>query len=519
MARANPTSAPPHRPGLGDLIGWGLLLAAVVIALALFTYDRHDLAANAYPPNPAIHNFMGLFGARMAAGLFFLVGAAAYTLPVLLVAFGLAGFVESLRYLRNWRALAGCAGLLVAVSGLLDLTNGWLPALGLQGDTLSAGGLLGWSLNRYVFATFFNRTGASLIYGVLYLVSLLLLTDFHLILWIRRLLHREPRTDAERLAAEEASLRKQAQQIARQQKRLERRAAGLRGGDEATDDDAGEPDDNAGPAGEAVAPAPAPQGLGADMRPIPEPTVRDLSVPQARDIARVVETGETISAAEITASTSGNAAPPASGRTRRPTTAEVLGREPARGGEADGTTDVPEAPDAAGDADGAAATDAGAGGSGEEAEEDDLPAAALPAPRVRMPGRRPKPITVASTPQIGDYTLPSMALLNQPDLTVKPTETKEELMANARLMVQTLAQFGIEVAPGDITKGPTITRYELHPAPGVKLEKIAALTNNMAAALKAERLNILAPVPGKSSVGVEVPNAVKTKVIMRDLLE
>jgi len=86
-------------------------------------------------------------------------------------------------------------------------------------------------------------------------------------------------------------------------------------------------------------------------------------------------------------------------------------------------------------------------------------------------------------------------------------------------MQSTLAQFDIEVALGDITKGPTITRYELHPAPGVKLEKITALTNNIAAALKAERIHILAPVPGKSSVGVEVPNIIKTKVIMRDLLE
>ena len=92
-------------------------------------------------------------------------------------------------------------------------------------------------------------------------------------------------------------------------------------------------------------------------------------------------------------------------------------------------------------------------------------------------------------------------------------------MANARLMQQTLAQFDIEVSLGDITKGPTITRYELHPAPGVKLEKITALSNNIAAALKAERIHILAPVPGKSSVGVEVPNSIKTKVIMRDLLE
>src|ERR1043166_4060255 len=112
-----------------------------------------------------------------------------------------------------------------------------------------------------------------------------------------------------------------------------------------------------------------------------------------------------------------------------------------------------------------------------------------------------------------------MDFLQQPDPTVRPTESKEELMANARLMQQTLAQFDIEVALGDITKGPTITRYELHPAPGVKLEKITALNNNIAAALRAERIHILAPVPGKSSVGVEVPNLVKTKVIIRDLLE
>ncbi|HEU5395833.1 MAG TPA: DNA translocase FtsK, partial [Verrucomicrobiae bacterium] len=136
-------------------------------------------------------------------------------------------------------------------------------------------------------------------------------------------------------------------------------------------------------------------------------------------------------------------------------------------------------------------------------------------PRVR----KPKPITVAQTPLIGNYQLPSLDFLQQPDLTIKPTESKEELMANARLMQQTLAQFDIDVSLGDITKGPTITRYELHPAPGVKLEKITGLSNNIAAALKAERIHILAPVPGKSSVGVEVPNAVKTKVIMRDLFE
>jgi DNA segregation ATPase FtsK/SpoIIIE, S-DNA-T family len=168
----------------------------------------------------------------------------------------------------------------------------------------------------------------------------------------------------------------------------------------------------------------------------------------------------------------------------------------------------------------------------EKSEADSKPAEEKPVeaktePEIKISGLTPtrpkprpkKPIMVASTPIIGNYQLPSMDFLQLPDMTVKPTESKEELLANARLMQQTLAQFEIPVELGDITKGPTITRYELHPAPGVKLEKITALSNNIAAALKAERIHILAPVPGKSSVGVEVPNHIKTKVIMRDLFE
>ncbi len=83
---------------------------------------------------------------------------------------------------------------------------------------------------------------------------------------------------------------------------------------------------------------------------------------------------------------------------------------------------------------------------------------AVTAPRPKPLPRKPKPITVASTPLIGNYQLPPMEFLQHPDMTAKPTESKEELMANARLMQQTLAQFGIEVSLGDITKGPTIAR-------------------------------------------------------------
>ena len=133
--------------------------------------------------------------------------------------------------------------------------------------------------------------------------------------------------------------------------------------------------------------------------------------------------------------------------------------------------------------------------------------------------RKPKATRVDRGPLIENYNLPPADFLQAPEYNVAPIDSTEKLKAQAITIQKTLIQFGVEVALGDITKGPTITRFELHPAPGVKMEKITAYANNITAALEAERINILAPVPGKSTVGVEVPNEVKTKVIMRDLLE
>ncbi len=510
------------------------MLAAVVLLVALATYDRRDLASNTVPANAVAHNFMGIFGARLASSLFFLVGAAAYTLPVLAFFLGLAGFAPGLAYLRSWRSAGGVAALLVAATGLLDLYKGSLPSLGVQGEAVSAGGIFGWALNAYFFGNFFNTTGASVFFVVIYLVALVFLTDFRLLSWFHALFHREPRSPEEKLAAQEAELRKQEKDLARRQKELSRAQPADPDPDPARrtskpsrnrpspeTDDSGQDDDS-----------PAPISY-------PEPTVRDLSVPQPRPVSQGIRPGETISAAEIPNSpaTSDPASTNPKSRRSRSLTDVILGRNSApepvpTPEEADPTPPIEADPDPAviaarlraaqaSDADspiGLPAADAIALNPGT-----DIPTPgtgdAPQRPRGAMQPRKPRPITVASTPMIGNYQLPSLQLLHLPDLTIRSTETKEELVANARLMVQTLAQFGIEVAPGDITKGPTITRYELHPAPGVKLEKIAGLTNNIAAALKAERLNILAPVPGKSSVGVEVPNAVKTKVIMRDLLE
>lgn len=485
-------AAVPEQPSAraGDLTGLVFLAGSVILALALFSYDRGDLASNASPPNYPIHNLLGRLGAALAHVLLFGLGAAAYLLPVLLLGFGLASFVPALAYLRRgWRSPVAALGLLVSAMGMLDLFSSQLPSLGTRGNSLGAGGLLGSQLNSALVVYFLNSTGAALVYGVLYLGSLVLLTDFLLWTVVKSAFVREPRTEEERLAAEQSRLEKESKRLAKQARKLEEQAAAEapRKGAAATK---ATPDDTA-PAKEA------PTGLGADLQPVPEPRFQDNSVSKIG--AEPATEGTRISADEIA-------------RTLPATSTDaILGRKAAgKPGNAEAENE-PTAP--SGDSDGSEE------GEGKPDPDDEPLPVPVMAPRGRMQLRRNKPITVASAPIIGNYQLPPMDLLHLPDHTVRPTETKEELMANSRLMVQTLAQFGIEVAPGDITRGPTITRYELHPAPGVKLEKINALSNNIAAALKAERIHILAPIPGKSSVGIEVPNAVKTKVIMRDLLE
>jgi DNA segregation ATPase FtsK/SpoIIIE, S-DNA-T family len=503
---------------------WGLILIglAVVLFAALVSYDRLDLAFNTTEPNRSVHNLVGRVGAWFGYYLQLYVGVGAWIIPVLMAGFGIASFVKSLVYLRNWRSLVASVGLLVACIGVLAMCEKWIPGIGSRRDTgPGPGGTLGHLINDQGIEFAFGRVGAGFVYVVIYLLSLLFLTDYQLLSWVRSVFHREPKTPDEKLAAEQAALEKKAKALEKKSRELAKQESKPDAVPEpvakAAKGPKTKPEPGTGPEAEAV---PA-GGVGADLKPFPEPTIRDHSVPQPRE-AQVMKPGDVIKADEIdeTVPPAVPAAPEARPRKPRSVTESILGRdsELRKSGTDDAETVPVDAHVADPDAD-APPWNTEPDGAGEAVTPlapDDAP---LPRPRVQLQPRRNKPITVASTPMIGDYRLPSMDLLNLPDLTVKPTETKEELMANARLMVQTLAQFGIEVAPGDITKGPTITRYELHPAPGVKLEKIAGLTNNIAAALKAERLNILAPVPGKSSVGVEVPNAVKTKVIMRDLLE
>jgi len=140
---------------------------------------------------------------------------------------------------------------------------------------------------------------------------------------------------------------------------------------------------------------------------------------------------------------------------------------------------------------------------------------------VRKPEPAPKKdkLVLKEPVHLEDYVLPGIDLLDEHNEADRATGDPDEMLAIQALVIETLAQFGIAVAPGNITRGPSITRYEVYPAKGVRVDKIVSLERDIARATRAERINILAPIPGKDTVGIEIANSRKQKVTFRDLLE
>lgn len=156
--------------------------------------------------------------------------------------------------------------------------------------------------------------------------------------------------------------------------------------------------------------------------------------------------------------------------------------------------------------------------------------ASLPKPKIVVSELPLKPkIKIKTKPQIieekakipelkiGDYHLPTLDLLDSPP-PLEARQIKDDLEANARILEDTLADFNISVKVTDIEQGPVITRYELEPAAGIKLNRIVALSDDIALAMKAPSVRMVAPIPGKGRVGVEVPNIQSSLVYLKEVL-
>lgn len=118
------------------------------------------------------------------------------------------------------------------------------------------------------------------------------------------------------------------------------------------------------------------------------------------------------------------------------------------------------------------------------------------------------------------YQLPPLDLLHfEEDDADQPPPDQSFLLRTQNVIVDTLSTFGLEVYPGDITRGPAITRYEIYPSKGLRVSRITTLEADIARATKAERINIIAPIPGKDTVGIEIANKDKVPVPLRELLD
>ncbi len=238
--------------GFNDIIGVALMAFALLLLVAQLSFDPHDLAAIYNPPNRPTHNWIGPLGAGLAYYVFFVFGFAAYMLPLVLIAFGLAYWLETLSYLR--RRWVWAAVLLVSCMGWLHLLD--LPHLQDEASLVSRartaigapsiGGLIGRTLHDNFF-WMLGAVGAGIIYGAVDLISLLFLTNFQLGQWFRGVWDRKALAGVENTPQEQA-LERRSRDLQKQAKKLQ----------EEVDR----------------------SGLGADLQPVPEPTVRDLSISQ-----------------------------------------------------------------------------------------------------------------------------------------------------------------------------------------------------------------------------------------------
>jgi S-DNA-T family DNA segregation ATPase FtsK/SpoIIIE len=117
----------------------------------------------------------------------------------------------------------------------------------------------------------------------------------------------------------------------------------------------------------------------------------------------------------------------------------------------------------------------------------------------------------------GSYVLPPLSLLENPEQKEVKVD-RESLLANAKILEKRLSDFGVEGKVVEVRPGPVITMYEYEPAPGVKINKIVGLSDDLALALRAISVRIVAPIPGKAAVGIEIPNSIREPVYLKDLL-
>ena len=526
----NPDGPTPDSAGRKGFVlrmawGWILVVVALFLFLAVASYDPRDGWVSDYPRNPSPANLCGPVGAFTSAGLRCMIGRGAY--PLLVLA-GVAGVCLVFRRpIRNpgLRIGSGVA-LVVAWACLADLMSG-----GEGASAAGPGGMLGRLLNEYIFLP--CGWGAWLALLAILLASLFFLADMAPVAWARAALRAwragrlrkgklkgtvdagpEPSRDARELpesqiwgaetepllAPPTAEASYAAAAPFANVQRAPAEPAPLR---EATPPD---PDEMAafteaetqivyGP----LRPREEEPRAAAQATPPPEP--REPLPPDPAEEDEPAEEPVEAPRATLPESVLTAPEPPASEEAPEPEPSEPGAEEaepPLDEDEGPPEEDEPSEPVPEGEAD----------------EEDD--GEKPPVPRPARPKPAPPP---RRTSAVDDgFELPSAQLLDLPEEGDRSSDD-ERFQLTARLLENTLAEFNVDAQVVEVDRGPVITMYEIELAPGIKIGRVNNLSDDIARALSATTVRIVAPLPGKSTVGIEVPNAVRETVCLRDLFE
>ncbi len=138
-------------------------------------------------------------------------------------------------------------------------------------------------------------------------------------------------------------------------------------------------------------------------------------------------------------------------------------------------------------------------------------------PRIKPRLAPPAPAAEASPASAGPFKTPPLKLLNDPPDQLS-ADAEETLKDNSVRLESKLRDFGVQGQVNEVAPGPVVTMYEFKPAPGVKISKVAGLADDLAMSLKAHSIRIVAPIPGKAVIGVEIPSAARETVYLRELL-
>jgi len=447
--------------GWREFGGIVLLALCLMLLLSMFSYSPADISTLKDPPTRPAANLIGLAGAWTAFVLFMGLGVTAYVLPFGLLVW--TGYILFQRVGRVGPRVLWLVLMIVSLTILIELRPLWWTIWAQKLNVGSCGGMVGHTLGTRLLAPYLGESGALIVASTGLAAGLIFffrVSPYAIAQWLvaqgRRLHERWKEGRVSKM--DRIDQLKEAQtEVAKKRRTLEEALK----------------QHQAIPSTDRLAAAPA----------VPAAATRS---------GRAREPAAERPAAEK----------PVPARSERPAPEPPVARavpppEP--------EPEPPPAPPA--------------------------PEPAPPRPRPPRPEKPPKPepppepsVTAATPPGPpgagggGTYALPPFSLLDP----LPPAEQRtihEDLQHSQQTLIDTLADFGIEARVTNVETGPVVTRYELLPAPGVRVEKITGLSNNIGLSLKAESVRVQAPIPGKGVVGIEVPNPKTSVVYLREILE